>query len=207
MCDRVMRRYGMLFIEVKKMKIGYARVSTEDQEMASQIELLEKEGCERIYREKVSGANRDREELKQALNMLRKGDMFVVMKLDRLGRTVKQLVELMDWFTEQEIQFKSLQDGIDTTTANGRFFFHIMSAFSELERELIRERTQVGLSSARRRGRLGGRPETHGEDKKEIAYQMVMESHQTVAEIAKAMNMSRATIYRYIEKRRGLALG
>tara|TARA_A100001035_G_scaffold193857_1_gene155025 strand:- start:1582 stop:2190 length:609 start_codon:yes stop_codon:yes gene_type:complete len=202
-----MRRYGMLFIEVKKMKIGYARVSTEDQEMASQIELLEKEGCERIYREKVSGANRDREELKQALNMLRKGDMFVVMKLDRLGRTVKQLVELMDWFTEQEIQFKSLQDGIDTTTANGRFFFHIMSAFSELERELIRERTQVGLSSARRRGRLGGRPETHGEDKKEIAYQMVMESHQTVAEIAKAMNMSRATIYRYIEKRRGLALG
>ncbi len=189
------------------MKIGYARVSTEDQEMASQIELLEKEGCERIYREKISGANREREELKQALNMLRKGDTFVVMKLDRLGRTVKQLVELMDWFTEQEIQFKSIQDGIDTTTANGRFFFHIMSAFSELERELIRERTQVGLSSARRRGRVGGRPETHGEDKKEIAYQMVMENHQTVAEIAKAMSMSRATIYRYIEKRRGLRVG
>ena len=189
------------------MKIGYARVSTEDQEMASQIELLEKEGCERIYKEKVSGANRDREELRQAINMLRKGDTFVVMKLDRLGRTVKQLVELMDWFTEQEIQFKSIQDGIDTTTANGRFFFHIMSGFSELERELIRERTQVGLTSARSRGRLGGRPSVHKTDKKEIVYQMVMENNQTVGEIATALNLSRSTIYRYIDKKRELALG
>ena len=188
------------------MKIGYARVSTEDQQLESQIEALTKEGCERIYQEKCSGATRDREELKQALTVLREGDTFVVAKLDRLGRTVKQLVELIYEFQEKGIQFKSIHDTIDTTTANGRFFFHIMSAFSELERELIRERTQIGLSSARSRGRLGGRPETHGEDKKEIAYQMVMENNQTVAEIATALTMSRATIYRYIEKRRGLVL-
>ena len=98
----------------------------------------------------------------------------------------------------------SLRDAIDTTTANGRFFFHIMSAFSELERELIKERTQIGLSSARSRGRLGGRPETHQQDKKEIAYQRAMEKHQTVSDIATALHMSRSTIYRYIEARRAL---
>ena len=189
------------------MKIGYARVSTEDQQLESQIELLEKEGCEKIFQEKKSGATSDREELREALSILRKGDTLIVSKLDRLGRTVKQLVELIDNLNEKGIQFKSIHDAIDTTTANGRFFFHIMSAFSELERELIKERTQIGLDSARSRGRLGGRPETHKEDKKEIAYQMVMENHQTVGEIAQALNMSRSTIYRYIEKRRELVVG
>lgn len=189
------------------MKIGYARVSTTDQHLESQLDVLEKEGCEKIFQEKCSGGTREREQLKQALLLLREGDIFVVTKLDRLGRTVKQLVDLIDDFQKKGVQFKSIQDGIDTTTANGRFFFHIMSGFAELERELIRERTQIGLDSARSRGRLGGRPETHHEDKKEIAYQMVMENHQTVAEIADALNMSRSTIYRYIDRRRELALG
>ena len=189
------------------MKIGYARVSTLDQNLEAQVEALEKEGCDKIFQEKCSGSSRDREELKKALSLLREGDVFVVTKLDRLGRTVKQLVDLIDDFQKQGVQFKSINDAIDTTTANGRFFFHIMSGFSELERELIRERTHVGLKSARSRGRLGGRPSVHKTDIKEIAYQMVMENHQTVGEIANALNLSRSTIYRYIDKKRELALG
>ena len=187
------------------MKIGYARVSTMDQNLEAQVEVLQKEGCDQIFQEKCSGSSRDREELKKALALLRKGDILVVTKLDRLGRTVKQLVDLIDDFQKQGVQFKSINDAIDTTTANGRFFFHIMS--SELERELIQERTQVGLTSARSRGRLGGRPHVHKADKKEIAYQMVMENNQTVGEIAEALNISRSTIYRYIDKKRELALG
>ena len=189
------------------MKIGYARVSTMDQNLEAQVEVLQKEGCDKIFQEKCSGSSRDREELKKALALLREGDVLVVTKLDRLGRTVKQLVDLIDDFQKQGVQFKSINDAIDTTTANGRFFFHIMSGFSELERELIRERTQVGLTSARSRGRLGGRPHVHKADKKEIAYQMVMENNQTVGEIANALNLSRSTIYRYIDKKRELALG
>ena len=145
--------------------------------------------------------------VQEELSHLREGDSFVVMKLDRLGRTVKQLVDFIHHFEERGIHFVSLEDKIDTGSANGKFFFHIMSSFSELERELIRERTHIGLSSARARGRYGGRPETHQQDKKEIAYQMVMDKpHQTVAEIAKALHMSRSTIYRYIEKRRQIHL-
>ena len=189
------------------MKIGYARVSTTDQHLESQIEALTKEGCEKIFQEKSSGSSRDREELKQALSILREGDTFVVTKLDRLGRTVKQLVDLIDDFQKQKVQFKSINDAIDTTTANGRFFFHIMSGFAELERELIRERTQVGLTSARSRGRLGGRPNVHTTDKKDRVYQMVMENNQTVSEIAEALNISRSTIYRYIDKKRELVIG
>ena len=136
-----MKHYAILFFEViYNMKIGYARVSTDDQNLTSQIEALEKEGCERIFKEKQSGASKDREQLKLALASLRPNDIFIVVKLDRLGRTVKQLVELIDDFEKNNIQFKSLTDTIDTTTPNGRFFFHIMSAFAELEKELIKER-------------------------------------------------------------------
>ena len=187
------------------MKIGYARVSTTEQNLDSQIDLLNKEGCEKIFFEKVSGANVSREELKKAITFLRKGDTLVVTKLDRLGRTVKQLIDLIDHFNDKNIGFVSINDTINTSTPNGRFFFHIMASFSELERELIRERTKIGLDSARSRGKLGGRPTLHNTDKKEIAYQMCMEKpYQSVSDIAKAMNMSRATIYRFIEKKRAL---
>ena len=185
------------------MKIGYARVSTSDQNLESQIDLLKKEGCEKIYSEKESGGRKNRPELLLCLENLREGDTLVVTKLDRLGRTVKQLVELIESFQEKNIHFKCLSDPIDTTSAAGEFFFHIMSVFSQLEQELIRERTNVGLTAARERGQVGGRPETHARDKKEIAYQMVMEKpYQSVLEIVSALNMSRSTIYRYIEKKR-----
>ena len=200
-----MKQRDSLFSRGDQMKIGYARVSTEDQNLDSQIDALKKEGCDDIFSEKVSGASSEREALKKVLTMLREGDTLVVYKLDRLGRTVKQLVSLIEQFQEKGIQFKSIKDTIDTATPNGRFFFHIMSAFSELERELIRERTQPGLSAARARGKQGGRPTLHNQDKKEIAYQMVMEKpHKTVSEIAKALHMSRSTIYRHIDKRRAL---
>ena len=198
-----MKQRDILFSRGDQMKIGYARVSTEDQNLDSQIDALKKEGCDDIFSEKVSGASSEREALKKVLTMLREGDTLVVYKLDRLGRTVKQLVSLIEQFQEKGIQFKSIKDTIDTATPNGRFFFHIMSAFSELERELIRERTQSGLSAARARGKQGGRPTLHNQGKKEIAYQMVMEKpHKTVSEIAKALHMSRSTIYRHIDKRR-----
>ncbi len=125
----------------------------------------------------------------------------MVTKLDRLGRTLKQLVELIEEFKERGIHFRCLTDPIDTTSASGEFFFHIMGAFSELERNLIRERTQVGLRAARSRGKTGGRPETISTDKKELAYQLYMENKRPLKEISESIGISRMTIYRYIEKR------
>ena len=142
------------------MKIGYARVSTTDQKLRSQIDALTKEGCKQVFEEKMSGAKKERRELDRCLELLREGDTLVVTKLDRLGRTVKQLVELIETFKTRGIHFKCLDDPIDTTSSTGTFFFHVMGAFAELEKNLIRERTSVGLSAARKRGRTGGRPET-----------------------------------------------
>ena len=150
------------------MKIGYARVSTLDQNLNAQIDALKNAGCDEIYEEKKSGVA-DREALEKALEYLREGDTLVVTKLDRLGRSLKKLLELVEEFKERGIHFQSLDDGIDTSTSVGNFFFQVIGAFSELERNLIVERTQKGLKAARSRGRLGGRPQLHKEDKKEIA--------------------------------------
>ena len=183
------------------MKIGYARVSTTDQNLSVQIDGLEKEGCVKIYKEKLSGVKKDRPELQKLLAELRPGDTLVVWKLDRLGRTVKQLLDLIENLKGQGIHFKSIKDKIDTTTATGTFFFHIMASFAQLERELILERTMAGLNAARARGRFGGRPLVHNNDKKEMAYEMYMKNEKTVQEIADALDMGRVTIYRYIKKR------
>ena len=183
------------------MKIGYARVSTDEQKLDAQLDALKKDGCEKIYEEKRSGGKKDRPILEECLNDLRSGDTLVVTKLDRLGRTLKQLVELIEEFKERGIHFRCLIDPIDTTSASGEFFFHIMGAFSELERNLIRERTQVGLRAARSRGKMGGRPETISSDKKELAYQLYMENKRSLKEISESIGISRMTIYRYIEKR------
>ena len=187
------------------MKIGYARVSTDEQNLDAQLDALKKEGCEMLFFEKVTGSKSDRAELLKALSHLRKDDTLVVWKLDRLGRTLKQLIELMDDFKVKNVHFKSIQDAIDTSSPIGQFFFHVMGAFAELERELIRERTKAGLASARSRGRLGGRPELHNANRKEMAYEMYMKNDKTVKEIADALGMGRTTIYRYILKRSGHA--
>ena len=188
------------------MKIGYARVSTEEQNLDAQMDALKKEGCDQIFSEKITGYKADRQELIKALSYVREGDTLVVWKLDRLGRTLKQLIEFMEELKKRGVHFKSIQDSIDTSTATGTFFFHVMGAFAELERELIKERTRAGLNAARSRGRQGGRPEVHKNNKKEMAYEMYMKNDKSVEEIADALGMSRTTIYRFIRKRSGHAV-
>ncbi len=188
------------------MKIGYARVSTIDQNLDVQIDGLKKEGCDRIYKEKLSGSRYDRPELNSLLENLRKGDILIVWKLDRLGRTVKQLVSLVEELKNRGVQFKSIRDNIDTGSATGTFFFHVMASFAQLERELTIERTMAGLKAARSRGRFGGRPEVHSKDKKELAYKMYLENDKTVQEIADTLDIGRVTIYRYINKRKNGSL-
>ncbi len=139
------------------MQVGYARVSTKDQNLALQHEALNKAGCEKIYEDRVSGAKTVRQGLDLALEVLREGDSLVVWKLDRLGRNVKDLVILVGKLEKQGIHFKSLTDNIDTSTTSGRFFFHVMASLAQMERELLVERTQAGLEAARKRGRVGGR--------------------------------------------------
>ena len=140
------------------MKLGYARIFTKDQNLELQEDALKKFGCEKIYKDVASGAKQDRPNLNALIDSCRKGDIVVVWKLDRLGRSLRHLVELVNTLIEKEIGLVSLNDPIDTTTAQGRLVFNIFSSLAEFERELIKERTQAGLSSARARGRLGGRP-------------------------------------------------
>ncbi len=139
------------------MLIGYARVSTQDQNLDLQIEALTKAGCKKIFDDKISGSRAERPGLTKALEMLREGDTLVVWKLDRLGRSVKNLVDLVGELHRQGVQFKSLTDSIDTGTPSGRFFFHVMASLAEMERELTIERTHAGLEMARQSGRRGGR--------------------------------------------------
>jgi DNA invertase Pin-like site-specific DNA recombinase len=184
-----------------EMKVGYARVSTADQNLDSQLDALKKAGCEKIFSEKVSGTRSDREQLAEAITYIRKGDTLVVFKLDRLGRSLKKLIELIDEFKEKGIHFQSIHENIDTSSPTGEFFFHIIASFSQLERSLIVERTKAGLAAARARGRLGGRPETISKSKKEMAYDLYMEGKKTVDEIVEPLGMSRMTFYRYLATR------
>ena len=139
------------------MRIGYARVSIDDQSLDLQLDALQKAGCERIFSDKASATNCERPCLTDAVSHLRSGDVLVVWKLDRVGRSVKGLVEFVTELQEGGTQFRSLTDGIDTTTPAGRFFSHIMASLAQMERELTAERTRAGLDAARRRGRVGGR--------------------------------------------------
>ena len=140
------------------MKIGYARISTADQNLELQTDALEKAGCEKIFTDRASGAKDDRPGLINAVEFCREGDSLVVWKLDRLGRSLKHLIETINVLHEKKVGFVSLQESIDTTTSGGKLIFHVFGALAEFERELIRERTNAGLASARSRGRLGGRP-------------------------------------------------
>ncbi len=178
------------------MIIGYARVSTDDQNLVLQLVALKKEGCEKIYQDTVSGMKKNRPGLDEALSHLRAGDTLVVWKLDRLGRTLKGLLDLIEKFYQAEIQFKSLTDGINTTTSVGRFFFNIMGRLAQMERELMMERTQAGLRAAKERGRVGGRKRALVNSKIDAARKLLDEGvpRKDVAEI---MKISMATLYRY----------
>ena len=177
--------------------IGYARVSTQDQNLAAQREALEAAGCERIYSEHLSGARTDRPELANALDYARAGDTLVIWKLDRLGRSMPHLVEIARDLENREIHLHSITDQIDTTTAAGRFFFHVMAALATMERDLIVERTNAGLDAARRRGRIGGRRRKMTQAKIESA-RTLLASGKPPAEVAQDLGVSRATLYRHV---------
>lgn len=182
------------------MKIGYARVSSKDQNLDLQIEALEKAGCEKIYQEKISGATKNRPELDKMIEQFRKGDELYVWRLDRLGRSLKHIIDMVLSLNEKGIIIKGLVDGVDTSTINGRLFLNLMASLAEYERELIRERTNAGLQSARARGRTGGRP--MGYTKETISKLIIMRSvykdpTKTPEGIYKPLGLTRATYYRY----------
>lgn len=184
------------------MKIGYARVSTTDQRFDLQEEALRAAGCDRIYRDTASGRATERPELAKALDALRPdvGDTFVVWKLDRLGRTVKQLVDLVALFERDGVSFVSLTDGIDTSTPAGRFFFHLKASLAQMERELIVERTRAGLDAARRLGRRGGRKPVMTNGKVDAARKLLA-GGTSPREVAASLGMSVATLYRWLPAR------
>lgn len=186
------------------MKIGYARVSTREQNLNMQVIALEDEGCDKVHEEVISGAKADRPILDNVLKQLREGDVLVVWKLDRLGRSLKNLVELIQWFMENKIGLKSIHDPIDTTTSQGRLIFNIFASLAEFERDLIRERTQAGLSAARARGRKGGRPRgipKANEATACAAETLYREGKISVNQIAKQLNISKGTLYKYLRHR------
>ena len=175
------------------MKIGYARVSTDDQSLNMQLDALNKAGCERIYQEHASGKNTEREELSKMLDALREGDVIIVYKLDRISRSVQDLESLVKRFQEQGVEFVSLTDQIDTSTAMGRFFFHVMSAISELEHDIIVERTKAGLEAARARGKRGGRKAL---EKKKIKQMLALydSKEMSVSDVCEAVGVSKPTL-------------
>ena len=179
------------------MLIGYARVSTQDQNLDLQSEALTKAGCERIFNDKISGSRAERPGLTKALEMLREGDTLVVWKLDRLGRSVKNLVDLVGELHQQGIQFKSLTDAIDTGTPSGRFFFHVMASLAEMERELTVERTRAGLEVARQLGRKGGRRRQMTESKIESAKKLLANGVPP-RDVATNLGVSVPTLYRWV---------
>lgn len=179
------------------MLIGYARVSTQDQNLDLQTEALTKVGCKKIYNDKISGSRAERPGLTKALEMLREGDTLVVWKLDRLGRSVKSLVDLVGELHQQGIQFKSLTDAIDTGTPSGRFFFHVMASLAEMERELTVERTRAGLEVARQLGRKGGRRRQMTESKIESAKKL-LSNGVPPRDVATNLGVSVPTLYRWI---------
>jgi len=184
------------------MKIGYARVSTQDQNLSLQVDSLKNAGCEIIFEEKISGKSKDRPELIKLFSKLRDGDTVIVWKLDRLGRSLKDLIDLVAEFQKLKVNFISLQDSINTETATGRFTFNIFASLAEFEREIISTRTKAGLASARARGRIGGRPSGLSKENlsKAKAVKILFDRQEkTMEEIGRDLKLSRSTCYRYFE--------
>jgi DNA invertase Pin-like site-specific DNA recombinase len=182
--------------------IGYARVSTNEQHLHLQQDALSAAGCLKIYTDTISGAKSERKGLAEALDFIRDGDTLVVWRLDRLGRSLKDLIERITDLHSRNIGFKSLTEQIDTTTSGGKLIFHIFGALAEFERDIIKERTNAGLTAARARGRNGGRPRSPlGDEKKlHLARQMYVNRSLSVNEICKALGIPRSTFYKYVRK-------
>lgn len=180
------------------MKIGYARVSTDDQTLDLQIDALQSAGCERIYREHASGRSADRPELKQCLHALREGDTLVVWRLDRLGRSMKDLINTVTKLEADGVAFCSVTENLDTSTPTGKFIFHVFASLAEFERNVIRERTNAGLKSARARGRVGGRPSKLSDEDKDMICQLMSDNNNSPIRIAKRFKVSKSTVYKTV---------
>lgn len=180
------------------MLVGYARVSTSDQNLDLQRDALIQAGCERIFTDVASGAKADRTGLTEALAFLREGDTFAVWKLDRLGRSLGHLIETVTGLSVRNIGFRSLRESIDTTTSTGKLIFNIFGSLAEFERDLIRERTNAGLAAARARGRKGGRPKLMDERKIQMAQTLLKDRNTPIADICTMLGVSKATLYRHV---------
>lgn len=186
------------------MIVGYARVSTTDQTLNLQQDALNQAGCDRLFSDTMSGAKAERPGLAQALEFMRAGDVLVVWKLDRLGRSLKNLIEVVSKLSETGIGFRSLTESIDTTTSSGKLIFHIFGALAEFERDLIRERTAAGLVAARARGRKGGRPRAAAlSDPKKVALAVSLynDKNNSIDDICATLRVSRSTLFRYLRQR------
>ena len=181
--------------------IGYARVSTAEQSLDLQLDALRQAACDRVFQDRQSGAVTRRPGLDDTLSHLRAGDTLVVWKLDRLGRTVRQLVTFVEDLQGNGIAFRSLTDGIDTTTPAGRFFFHVMAALAEMERDLLRERTRAGLVAAKARGREGGRPPKLSDEQIAHAERLMTDPKVSHASIARSLGVDRSTLHRTLARK------
>lgn len=178
------------------MLLGYARVSTDDQTDALQLDALNAAGCERTFSDRASGASVDRPALSDAISHARRGDTLVVWRLDRLGRSLPHLIETVRALEAAGVGFRSLTEHLDTTTPNGRLIFHLFGALAEFERELIRERTKAGLAAARARGRKGGRPAKLNPERIRIAERLLKDPETTVSEVARTLGVHRSTLHK-----------
>jgi len=183
------------------MLVGYARVSTSDQTLDLQQDALTKAGCTRIFTDTASGAQTERKGLQEAISYVRVGDTLVVWKLNRLGRSLKDLITRITELNDRKIGFRSLIENIDTTTSGGKLIFHIFGAFAEFERDIIKERTNAGLEAARTRGKLGGRPKALSPEKIKLARRLYADTGTSVAEICKMLGISRHTLQRYVKRK------
>jgi|SRR5258708_2834883 DNA invertase Pin-like site-specific DNA recombinase len=181
------------------MKIGYIRISKHEQNEALQRDALQEAGCEHYFSDTMTGVKFERKGLEKALAYMRSGDTLVVWKLDRLGRSLKDLIETLNLLNNRGINFISLTESIDTTTPGGKLIFHLMGALAEFERDLIRERTIAGLAAARARGRVGGRPRRASDGKVALARHLYQDPNHSVAEICSMLGISRSTFFRYVK--------
>lgn len=190
------------------MKIGYARVSTQDQKLSLQVDALESAGCEKIFKEKMTGTTKNRPELEKMLNYFRSGDVIVIWKLDRLGRSSKDLISLVNQIEEGGGALLSLKDQIDTTTPHGKLIFHVFAALAQFESDIISERTKAGLAAARARGRKGGRPKGLSDEAKrkaKIAEGLYKQGDLSVRQICEHLSISNTTFYNYLKYRKRLS--
>lgn len=185
--------------------LGYARVSTGEQDASLQHDALTAAGCYRVFIDTASGSLESRPELNKVLDQLRPGDTLVVWRLDRLGRSIRHLIDQLAALQERGVEFRSLQENIDTSSSGGRLVFHLFASLAEFERDLIRERTTAGLEAARARGRTGGRPPLLTKDKLRTARKLYAQQDMTVAKIGEVLGVSRTTVYRALRRETGSA--